>query len=40
MTVLKIKRAYEPKEKSDGFRTLVDRLWPRGLKKEDAHFDA
>jgi uncharacterized protein YeaO (DUF488 family) len=30
---LKIKRAYEPAEKSDGVRILVDRLWPRGIKK-------
>jgi uncharacterized protein YeaO (DUF488 family) len=39
MAALKIKRAYQPKEKSDGFRVLVDRIWPRGLKREDAHFD-
>ena len=39
MALIKIKRAYEPIEKSDGFRILVDRLWPRGIKKEDAHFD-
>jgi uncharacterized protein YeaO (DUF488 family) len=36
---IKIKRAYESKEKSDGFRILVDRLWPRGIKKEDLHAD-
>jgi uncharacterized protein YeaO (DUF488 family) len=30
---IKIKRAYEPAEKSDGLRILVDRLWPRGIKK-------
>jgi len=30
-----IKRIYEPSEKSDGFRILVDRLWPRGIKKEN-----
>ncbi|QEC70235.1 DUF488 domain-containing protein [Panacibacter ginsenosidivorans] len=36
---MQIKRAYEPKEKSDGFRILVDRLWPRGIKKEDMHVD-
>lgn len=29
-----IKRAYEPTSKDDGFRILVDRLWPRGLTKE------
>ena len=34
-----IKRIYEPTSKSDGFRILVDRLWPRGIKKENAHFD-
>ena len=36
---IRIKRAYEPKEKSDGFRILVDGLWPRGIKKEDLHVD-
>ncbi|SDK51198.1 Uncharacterized conserved protein YeaO, DUF488 family [Pedobacter sp. ok626] len=35
--MIKIKRVYEPISKDDGFRILVDRLWPRGLKKEDAH---
>jgi uncharacterized protein YeaO (DUF488 family) len=34
-----IKRAYEPPVASDGLRILVDRLWPRGLRKDDAHFD-
>lgn len=32
--MIRIKRAYEPPEKSDGQRFLVDRLWPRGVKKE------
>ncbi len=32
--MLKTKRAYEPAERSDGTRFLVDRLWPRGIKKE------
>ena len=36
---LRIKRAYEPFSKTDGYRVLVDRLWPRGIKKEDAHID-
>jgi uncharacterized protein YeaO (DUF488 family) len=36
---IKIKRAYEPKENADGFRILVDRLWPRGIKKEDLKID-
>lgn len=35
----KIKRVYEPAEKGDGFRVLVDRLWPRGLSKDKAHID-
>ena len=39
MATIKIKRVYEPSEKSDGYRILVDRLWPRGLKKENADID-
>lgn len=34
-----IKRVYEPAAKSDGYRVLVDRLWPRGLTKEKAAVD-
>lgn len=34
-----IKRVYEPYSKEDGFRILVDRLWPRGLSKEKAKVD-
>lgn len=34
-----IKRIYEPSAKSDGFRVLVDRLWPRGISKEAAKLD-
>ena len=34
---IRIKRAYEPPSSADGTRVLVDRLWPRGLKKADAH---
>lgn len=34
-----IKRIYEPTEKQDGFRILVDRLWPRGISKEEAKLD-
>lgn len=37
MATIRIKRVYEPIAKTDGFRILVDRLWPRGIKKEDAH---
>ncbi|WP_064684033.1 DUF488 domain-containing protein [Rhizobium bangladeshense] len=36
---LHIKRIYEPKEDRDGTRILVDRLWPRGLKKQEAAVD-
>ena len=36
---LKIKRVYEKPSKEDGFRILVDRLWPRGLTKEKAAVD-
>ncbi|GAB1470849.1 hypothetical protein MASR2M66_17270 [Chloroflexota bacterium] len=32
--MLKVKRVYEAAEKSDGVRFLVERLWPRGMKKE------
>lgn len=38
--MFQIKRAYEPPEPSDGFRVLVDRLWPRGLTKEKLRIDA
>ena len=36
--MVRLKRAYEPEEDSDGERILVDRLWPRGVRKENAHF--
>ena len=36
---VQIKRAYEPPSLSDGERVLVDRLWPRGLKKAAARID-
>ena len=35
----KIKRVYAPAADEDGFRVLVDRLWPRGLTKERAKID-
>lgn len=35
-----IKRVYDPPSSNDGKRILVDRLWPRGIKKEDAKIDA
>ena len=34
--MLRLKRAYEPAAPADGYRILVDRLWPRGLSKEKA----
>lgn len=34
-----VKRVYEPASNEDGHRILVDRLWPRGLSKEQAHID-
>ena len=36
---VRLKRAYEPAEADDGYRVLVDRLWPRGVPKEQAHLD-
>lgn len=39
MFKVKCKRIYLPAEESDGYRVLVDRLWPRGIKKEDAKVD-
>ena len=37
--MIKIKRVYEKSAKEDGWRVLVDRLWPRGIKKELAHVE-
>ena len=37
--MIKLKRVYEQAEPSDGFRILADRLWPRGISKEEAHVD-
>jgi uncharacterized protein YeaO (DUF488 family) len=36
---LKVKRVYEPSDKNDGTRVLVDRLWPRGMTKAKADVD-
>jgi uncharacterized protein YeaO (DUF488 family) len=36
---IRLKRAYEPAEAADGYRVLVDRIWPRGLSREDAQVD-
>ncbi|HEX8037093.1 MAG TPA: DUF488 family protein [Ktedonobacterales bacterium] len=37
--MFRLKRAYEAVDASDGMRVLVDRLWPRGLSKAEAHVD-
>jgi len=37
--MVRTKRAYEPATPSDGYRVLVDRLWPRGVSKEAARLD-
>ena len=39
MKSINIKRVYDDKSQDDGYRVFIDRLWPRGVKKEDAHFD-
>lgn len=36
---LSLKRVYEPADDGDGLRVLVDRLWPRGLRKQEAAID-
>ncbi len=37
--MIRIKRAYDKVEKSDGVRVLVDKLWPRGFKKNEVEID-
>lgn len=39
MTLIKIKRVYEEPDSSDGYRVLVDKLWPRGVKKDELPYD-
>ena len=36
---IQLKRVYEPADAADGLRVLVDRLWPRGLRKDEARLD-
>jgi uncharacterized protein YeaO (DUF488 family) len=36
---VRLKRAYEPSARSDGYRVLIDRLWPRGVRREEAKLD-
>ena len=38
-TVIRVKRTYEPRAAGDGRRFLVERLWPRGIRKEDLQAD-
>jgi len=38
--MIKTKRVYEPYEPSDGLRFLIDRLWPRGIKKEELKIES
>ena len=37
--IIRIKRIYEPPQSADGFRVLVDRIWPRGISKQRAQLD-
>ncbi len=37
--MLKVKRVYEPAMPEDGYRILVDRVWPRGFTNQKAHVD-
>lgn len=39
MTRIRIKRVYEPAAPEDGYRVLVDKLWPRGVRREALHYD-
>jgi uncharacterized protein YeaO (DUF488 family) len=36
---VRLKRAYEPAAATDGSRVLIDRIWPRGVSREEAHLD-
>jgi uncharacterized protein YeaO (DUF488 family) len=36
---VRLKRAYEPAAASDGYRVLIDRLWPRGITRDAARLD-
>lgn len=37
--MIQLKRAYDPVEEEDGCRVLVDRLWPRGISKQELNHD-
>ena len=36
---VRLKRAYDPASPTDGYRVLIDRLWPRGITRESARLD-
>ena len=36
---IQVKRAYDPASRGDGFRVLVDRVWPRGVSKAELHYN-
>jgi uncharacterized protein YeaO (DUF488 family) len=36
---VRLKRAYDPVAATDGYRVLVDRIWPRGVRREEAHLN-
>jgi uncharacterized protein YeaO (DUF488 family) len=36
---IRVRRIYDPPTRNDGTRVLVDRVWPRGLSKDEAHID-
>lgn len=40
MKTIRLKRAYDPSEPSDGYRVYIDRLWPRGLSRATFHYDS
>jgi uncharacterized protein YeaO (DUF488 family) len=37
--IVRTKRAYDPPEPGDGYRVLIDRLWPRGKRREELSLD-
>jgi uncharacterized protein YeaO (DUF488 family) len=37
--VIRVKRIYDPPDRQDGLRVLVDRIWPRGVRKGEARVD-
>ncbi len=36
---IRLKRVYDPAAEDDGYRVLIDRLWPRGMSRDGAHID-